>query len=53
MTAAAAAKTGLTEECGLPARPVFPLITALKKPQPASKAPDRDPMMPVGCSWDT
>ena len=53
ITAAEAAKMGSTEWWGLPARPFLPLITALKKPHPASKAPGLEPMIAVGCSWDT
>lgn len=53
MTEADAARTGSMELCGFQARPSFPLITALKKPEPARKGPGREPITEVGRVWAT
>lgn len=49
-TTVEAAKMGSTLAWGCAAWPPFPVITASKKPQPASSGPGRDPTTPVGSS---
>lgn len=53
ITTAEAARTGSTDWWGEPARPFLPVMTALKKPQPASRGPGREPIMAVGYWWET
>lgn len=47
-----AARTGSLVSWGIAACPPFPLITAVNLPEPASKGPGLEPIVPVGSSGE-